>query len=60
MSPPPTTSLPPLRRAFEPARYSQHYLACVYLQVVSTRRRGVSALPNPVQAAPAAKAATAS
>ena len=56
----PVTALPRTRRAFEPARYSQQYLACAYLQLVPRPCRRVSAPPTPLPAAPPAPASAAS
>jgi hypothetical protein len=53
-APAPISSLPAARRLFEPARYSQHYLACAYLQLVPLPRRRAAA-----QAAAARGGATA-
>lgn len=54
----PAKSLPPPRRAFEPARYAQRCLACAYSQLLPTPRRRVEAPAAP--AAPAARAGVAS
>jgi hypothetical protein len=40
-----TTSLPPPRRVFEPARYCQQHLASAYLQLVPSPRRRIPVSP---------------
>jgi hypothetical protein len=56
----PATSLPPPRRLFEPARYSQQYFACAYLQLVPSPRRHVLVSPAVAPATPAPRAGVAS
>jgi hypothetical protein len=55
------TPLPPPRRLFEPARYSQRYLATAYRQLLpGPRLRPVQAAPSGAGPAPTPRPAVAS